>query len=315
MNTQQLRELILRELPALIQNDSAFREAVLLISRTQFADKTETSSRFDHMMARLDRLMEADRKKWKEYHKEHLAILSALQSLEQRTNKKIEEDARKWEEIQKRFEEQERQSAALTLTIQKLEQRINKKIEEDRKKWEENQQQWQDNQKRWEKFEQKNEQQWQDNQKCWEKHDQQMVEVNQTLNRFDQRLMAMGARWGTQSEASFRNALKGILKEFPGVQVIQVDEHDDEGIVFGYPEEVELDLIIKNGVLIIGEIKSSIDKSDISTFERKIRFYQQKHAKTANRKIVISPMVNKKALPLATKFGIEIYSFVEEVEL
>jgi hypothetical protein len=57
MNPQQLRESILSELPLLVQ-DTAFREAVLQITRFQFADKVETESHFDQMMARLDRLMD-----------------------------------------------------------------------------------------------------------------------------------------------------------------------------------------------------------------------------------------------------------------
>jgi len=47
------------------------------------------------------------------------------------------------------------------------------------------------------------------------------------------------------------------------VQVINVTEYDDEGEVFGRPDQIELDLLIKNGLLIIGEIQSSISKSPI----------------------------------------------------
>jgi hypothetical protein len=155
--------------------------------------------------------------------------------------------------------------------------------------------------------------------KKWEERDQKIAQMDSTLDtaisRFDQRLMAMEARWGLESEASFRNALACILKEFHDVQVLHVDEHDDEGMVFGYPEEVELDIIIKNGVLMIGEIKSSTDKSDLYTFMKKVRFYEQKHGRKVHRKFVISPMVNKYAMPLAKKLGIEVYSFAEEVEL
>ena len=125
----------------------------------------------------------------------------------------------------------------------------------------------------------------------------------------------MGARWGINSEIAFRNALAGILQEFPDVQVLHVNEHDDEGVVHGYPEEVELDLIIQNGVLIIGEIKSSLSRSDISVFARKVHFYEQKHNRTTTRKVVISPMVHDKALSLAQKLGIEVYSFAEDVDL
>ena len=50
-------------------------------------------------------------------------------------------------------------------------------------------------------------------------------------------------------------------------------------------------------------------------FEKKVRFYEQKQARQANRMIVISPMVDDNALPLAKKIGIEVYSYAEDVNL
>lgn len=74
---------------------------------------------------------------------------------------------------------------------------------------------------------------------------------------------ALAAIWRLHSQESFRNALKAMLEESFGVQVINITEYDDEGEVFGRPDQIELDLLIKNGLLIIGEIQSSISKSPI----------------------------------------------------
>jgi len=127
-------------------------------------------------------------------------------------------------------------------------------------------------------------------------------------------LGAVGRRWGLHSEASFRNGLAGILKDFQ-IEVLNVTEWDENGIVFGRPDQVELDIIIQNGLLIACEIKSSMSKSDMHIFEKKVRFYEQKQARQANRMIVISPMVDDNALPLAKRLGIEVYSYVEDVNL
>jgi len=35
--------------------------------------------------------------------------------------------------------------------------------------------------------------------------------------------------------------------------------YDEQGEVFGHPDQIELDIIIKNGLLLICELKSSID--------------------------------------------------------
>ncbi len=125
--------------------------------------------------------------------------------------------------------------------------------------------------------------------------------------KFDRGIGALGARWGMQSERAFRDALAGILEQYFDVEVINVNEFDDEGVVFGRPEQIELDVIIKNGVLLICELKSSIDKAGMYSFERKARFYEARHQRQAQRLIVISPMVDGRARKVAEQLGIEVY--------
>ncbi len=96
--------------------------------------------------------------------------------------------------------------------------------------------------------------------------------------------------------------------------MINVNEYDDQGVVFGRPEQVELDVIIKDGLLLICELKSSIDKAGMYIFERKARFYEQRHQRTANRLMVISPMIEARARKVAEQLGIETYGDSSEVE-
>ncbi|HYN76438.1 MAG TPA: DUF3782 domain-containing protein [Lamprocystis sp. (in: g-proteobacteria)] len=142
---------------------------------------------------------------------------------------------------------------------------------------------------------------------------QVLDELRQTRLRQEQGIGALGARWGLASEASFRDALKGILERSFGVEVINVNEFDDEGTVFGAPDQVEIDIIIKNGELILCEFKSSMSKSDIYTFERKVQYYQRRHGRTATRKLVISPMVRPEARPVAERLGIEVFGCADGV--
>jgi hypothetical protein len=139
-------------------------------------------------------------------------------------------------------------------------------------------------------------------------------EIMALAKKYDRGIGALGARWGLQSEAAFRNALAGILEESFKVQVLHINEYDDQGIVFGQPDQVELDIIIQNDVLILCEIKSSIDKAGMYTFERKVRFYEQKHGRKATRRLIISPMIEAKAQKVAEKLGIETFSDATEVE-
>jgi hypothetical protein len=91
------------------------------------------------------------------------------------------------------------------------------------------------------------------------------------------------------------------------VQVINVNEYDDQGEVFGRPDQVELDVIIQNGLLLICELKSSIDKAGMYSFERKARFYERRRGRAANRLIVISPMIDARAAKVAERLGIETF--------
>jgi len=151
--------------------------------------------------------------------------------------------------------------------------------------------------------------------------DENQATINQMLRsiqdlarKHDTTIGALGARWGLHTEQSFRNALKGILEEFFDVQVINVVEYDDTGEVFGQPDQVELDLIIKDGLLIICEIKSSMSKGDMYIFGRKVKFYEQKHDRKATRMLVISPMVDEQAQSVADKLGVQVYSHAQDVD-
>jgi hypothetical protein len=216
LTSQQIKEIILKELPAILEEYPEIHRYFLQISRRHFADKTQTEDRFDRVMEelRLDR----------------------------------EEQSRKWEANQKA---------------------INDMLV--------------------------------DNRKLSQKH--------------ESTIEALGTRWGLHTEQVFHNELKGILEKFAKVEVLNIAEYDDDGVVFGYPDQIELDIIIKNGLLIIVEIKSLMSKPDMYIFERKARFYEKHHNREASEMIVISPIVAPNAIQVAEKLGIRIYSYADEVKL
>ncbi|MCP5106511.1 MAG: DUF3782 domain-containing protein [bacterium] len=89
--------------------------------------------------------------------------------------------------------------------------------------------------------------------KKWEENQAEIRKFPKAITRiYETAFGALVARWGLRSEASFRNALKGLLKDF-NIKVLNVKEYDDDGEVFGRPVEIELDIIIINGTLMISE--------------------------------------------------------------
>jgi hypothetical protein len=124
---------------------------------------------------------------------------------------------------------------------------------------------------------------------------------------------------GLQTEAEFHQAMVNILQvscevlDSASGTVERETLYDDAGEVFGRPDQVELDVIVQEGTLILCEIKSSMSKADMYTFERKVRFYEKRHARKVHRALVISPMVEERARTVAAKLGLEVYSYAEEV--
>ncbi|WP_353684272.1 DUF3782 domain-containing protein [Thermodesulfovibrio sp. 3907-1M] len=204
-----------------------------------------------------------------------------------------EESERKWSEWNRKWEETQAE--------------WNKKWEENERRWEESERRWEENQRRWEE----NQKKWEENQKVINSI---LEEIKLLHRKHDTTIGALGARWGLRTEASFREAIKGILEESFPVKVIKYSQKDNEGSVFGRPDQVKLDLIIRDGEVIAGEIKSSISKGDVATFLRKINFYEKSEGKKVHRKIIISPMIESSAKEFAESYGIEVYGYPEEVD-
>lgn len=192
------------------------------------------------------------------------------------------------------------------------ESRFDRVLDELRRDREENTRKWEENQQELRALREEQNRKWEANQVTT---NAMLDEIRALSRKHDSTIGALGARWGLQTEQSFRNALIGILGASFGVEVLNVTEYDDAGEVFGRPDQVELDVIIQNGVLILCEIKASISRSEMYTFVRKIAFYEKHHQRQATRKLVISPMVEERARALATQLGIEVYSYAEDVTL
>ena len=282
MISEAQKQELLAELPQWIEQDAAFRAMSARMLRGEFADKQQTESRFDRVLEELRRDREEQARKWDEAKAE-----SDRRWAEQ--NEKWAEQNEKWAEQNRRWDEA--------------------KAESDRR-WAEQNEKWAEQDRKWAEAQSQSDQRWEETRKEFQRVH---AKIDKVADRIDRRLGAMGARWGMSSERAFRNALAGILEKTFGVQVLNVTEFDETGEVFGRPDQIELDVVIKNGSVLILELKSSMSRSDVYAFERKARFYEKRHGRRADRLIVISPMVDDRALKTAETLGIEVYGDAEDV--
>ncbi len=214
------------------------------------------------------------------------AMLAELARDREEQTRKREEETSKWDQQTRKWEQE------------------NLKWEEQNREWDEQNRQWHEHARLWD-----------EETRAWRQHEQEIwaefrrlhEENRERDSRFDRSIGALGSRWGMQSERAFRDALASILEKTFDVQVVNVNEYDDEDEVFGRPDQVELDVIIKNGLLILCELKSSIDKAGMYGFERKARFYEKRHGRTASRLLVISPMIDARAKKVAERLGSETF--------
>ena len=287
MNAESLKDVIKKELPGLLREDPALRTYILELTRREFADRAETQDRFYDILAELRRDREEQTRKWEEQNR--------------KWDEQNREQNRKWDEQNRKWDEQNREQ--------------NRKWDEQNCKWEEQNRKWDEQNQQWKDFIQEQNRKWDEHQaQQREEFDRVHEEIMALAKKHERSIGALGARWWMQLEKTLRDALAWVLEKNFGVQVLNVTEYDDEGEVFGRPDQVELDVIIKNDLLLICELKSSIDKAGIYIFERKARFYERQHNRKANRLIVISPMIDARAQRVAERLGIETYGDSDEVE-
>ena len=138
-------------------------------------------------------------------------------------------------------------------------------------------------------------------------HSMRFEEHSKLFDALDLKIQALGSRWGIFSEQAFREGMKNIVEQYFGGEVKRWITDDEEGIVFGRPSKVEVDLIIKDGEHILVEIKSSINKSSVSQLWRERQLYEKKKGVTP-KLAIISPFIEANAKEEAEFYGIALFT-------
>ncbi len=307
MEKHEITALITQELPGLLAHDPVIREHIKELVTPYFALRYETESRFDQLLGELRQMREESERKWAEYKEEQHQIREESErkwaEFKEELRQMREESERKWAEQKA---ESERKWAEFKEELRQMREEFQ---EEMRQMREESEHKWAEHK---EETARKDEEYRKEIASHVAVHQQISQQIKSESRRVDIKLGAIGARWGVDSEASFRNALKGILEEVAEVEVLNINEYDGAGEVFGRPEQVEMDIVIQNGKVIVCELKSSISKGDVALLDRKAAYYEKHHQRAVSQKVIISPMVDPRALPLAEKLGIKVYYNVED---
>lgn len=152
-----------------------------------------------------------------------------------------------------------------------------------------------------------------------DRHEAELVKLREDMNKLredmvrgfelvNRHISALGARWGLMAESAFREGLKGVLEKELGLTVERWTARDEEGAVYGYPSEVEVDVAVKDGKTILIEVKSHARASDVAEFSRKAKLYVVKTGRRPDRLVMVTPYTDEEASKAAKNLEIEIYT-------
>jgi hypothetical protein len=150
--------------------------------------------------------------------------------------------------------------------------------------------------------------------KGFERHDMEIARLREDMMKgFDamnRRISALGARWGLESEEAFREGLRGILEKELGLKVERWTAFDETGSVFGHPSQVEVDVAVSNGKVMLIEVSSHVKQADVAALVKKAELYERITGRRPDRLIIVTPFVEERAMEAALKLGVEIYTRV-----
>lgn len=284
---EELREFKAKILE-LLKEDEEFRYAVAgLIGMEQ-------------ILERLDRNEKEMVKLWEEIVKLREDMNKGFTRYEEQIVKIWGEIARIWEEIVKLREDMNKGFARYEEEIAKLREEMYKGFARH------------DEQiaKIWEEIARLRE----DMVKGFARHDEELKKLREEMSEgfksIERRLNALGARWGLMAEESFREGVRALIEREFGWRVERWAKFDSEGVAFGRPAMVEIDVALSDGKVILIEIKSHVDVNDVYAFSGKARFYEKVEGRKPDRLIIVTPYAEEEAVNVAREEKIEVYTGV-----
>ena len=124
--------------------------------------------------------------------------------------------------------------------------------------------------------------------------------------------MVIAHRFGVLSESAFREGMRHVIQEVLGAaRVERWVYRDGEGLVYGYPSVVEVDVVVKDDVAILVEVKSRVSRSDVAELSR-IGVLYEKATGRKPRLVIVGGMIDPDAYQASARLGVEIRPALKE---
>ncbi len=196
-----------------------------------------------------------------------------------------------YREILERISRIEEMNAKLQERIARLEER-QQKLEERQYRLEERQQRLEERQLRLEER--------------MARLEERMLRLEEEMRETRRVLAVIAHRFGVLSEEGLREALKYVVEEVLGAATVERKVlRDDEGIVYGHPAIVEIDVVVRDGEHVIVEVKSRVFRADVAEAHRIALLYERQTG-VRPRALIIGGFVDEQALELASRLGVDV---------
>ncbi len=125
--------------------------------------------------------------------------------------------------------------------------------------------------------------------------------------RENRRLVLIVAhRFGVISERAFREAMRFVVEEVLGVAKVEKWVYrDGEGYVYGYPSIIEVDVVVRDDVHVLVEVKSRVSRGDVAELYRKAVLYER-IVGVKPKMLIIGGFIDEDAWEAARKLDVEI---------
>ncbi len=139
-----------------------------------------------------------------------------------------------------------------------------------------------------------------------DRHGRAIEDLSREIRRLGISIQGIGVRYGVGTEEAFRESIKYLIEDLLGVyRVSKWRYYDSEGIVYGHPSTIDVDVLIRDREHIIVEYKAYADKSDLAELLR-IGVLYEKVTGIKPKLLMVAAGYRKRAKEFAKKLGIEI---------
>lgn len=137
-------------------------------------------------------------------------------------------------------------------------------------------------------------------------HSRAIMRLGERIEELQRLVNIVAHRFGLVTEAGLRETLRTVIEEILGVgKVSKLTLRDEEGIVYGYPSEVDIDVIVRDSQHVIIEVKSRVDPGDVRIAALKAQLYEKIY-RVKPHVLIVGGFIAPKAYEAAAKLGVEI---------